>query len=57
MAKDSVSCMPVFFSTSSSFQSVPFSVWSGQAGYPAAGRVPRYSSRISCSLERSSPRP
>ena len=32
MAKLSVSLMPAFFSTSSSFQRIPFSVWSGQAG-------------------------
>ena len=37
MAKLSVSLMPVCCSTSSKSQRIAFSVWSGDAGYPAAG--------------------
>ncbi len=44
--------MPVLASTSSKRHSVPFSVWSGQAGYPGAGRMPRYFSWINSSLRQ-----
>src|SRR5256885_1032590 len=45
--KLSVSLIPFFFSTWSSFQRVTFSVWFGQPRYPPACPIPRYFSRIS----------
>jgi len=40
IAKLDVSIIPVFFSAWSSLNSVSFSEWSGQAGYPGAGLIP-----------------
>src|SRR5205085_576645 len=48
MANDSVSSMPTC-SASRSLKRVPFSLWSGQAGYPNAGRMPRNFSATSSS--------
>ena len=36
-------------------KSFHFSLWSGQAGYPKAGRMPRKRSAINCSVESLSP--
>src|SRR6266540_2075316 len=48
IAHDSVSEMPACSAPSRS-KSFRFSLWSGQAGYPNAGRMPRKRSAISCS--------
>ena len=48
MAYVSVSSMPSASAPSRS-KSFRFSLWSGQAGYPNAGRIPRKRSAISCS--------
>ena len=53
MAKVSVRLILVFLMASSKLKRVAFSVWSGQAGYPGAGRIEK---GIQACVSRAKPR-